>query len=88
MKKILIICSVLFLLFVGCLILSFLLFRNNQEVAIAETQKMEILRNQENNRFTAIKEVVTNTKEMVAAVIYLLGAVLVGLMIYKQKNKG
>ncbi|MDA9461764.1 hypothetical protein B835_1673 [Enterococcus mundtii 3F] len=49
---------------------------------------MEILINQENNRFTAIKEVVTNTKEMVAAVIYLLGAVLVGLMIYKQKNKG
>lgn len=62
MKKLLIICSVLFLLFVGCLILSFLLFSNNQEVAIAEIQKMEILINQENNRFTAIKEVVTNTK--------------------------
>jgi len=79
---------VLFLLFVGFLILSFLLFRNNQEVAIAEIQKMEILRDQENDRFTANKEMVLNTKEMVAAVIYLLGAVLVGLMIYKQKNKG
>ncbi|GEL79212.1 hypothetical protein [Enterococcus mundtii] len=49
---------------------------------------MEILRDQENDRFTANKEMVLNTKEMVAAVIYLLGAVLVGLMIYKQKNKG
>ena len=88
MKKLLIACSVLFLIFIGFLVFTFVLFRNNQEVAIAEIQKMERISNPENDQFTAMKEMFVNIKGMVASVVYLLGAILVGIVIYRRKKKG